>query len=95
MAGSVAGAFASFMTTPLDVAKTRLMLGKDAHGVDYKGTIDALVRVYYEGGSKPNSGSLRLLFSGVGPRVMWISIGGFVFFGSYEQCKMTFTSMLK
>lgn len=27
------------------------------------------------------------LFSGLAPRVFWISIGGFVFFGSYETAK--------
>lgn len=27
----------------------------------------------------------RVFFAGVQPRVMWISIGGFVFFGAYEQ----------
>lgn len=29
----------------------------------------------------------RVFFAGVEPRVMWISIGGFVFFGAYEQAK--------
>ena len=36
------------------------------------------------GGTK---GTMRLLFSGVQPRVAWIGIGGFVFFGAYEQSK--------
>ena len=27
----------------------------------------------------------RIFFSGIQPRVMWIGIGGFVFFGAYEQ----------
>lgn len=27
------------------------------------------------------------LFAGLAPRVFWISIGGFVFFGSYETAK--------
>ena len=27
------------------------------------------------------------LFSGIGPRVAWISIGGFIFFGTYEFAK--------
>lgn len=27
------------------------------------------------------------LWSGIQPRVMWISIGGFVFFGAYETSK--------
>lgn len=32
-------------------------------------------------------GVAKVFFSGVEPRVMWISIGGFVFFGAYEQAK--------
>lgn len=35
------------------------------------------MRVYTEEG-------WQRLFSGVKPRTMWISIGGFVFFGAYE-----------
>jgi hypothetical protein len=29
-----------------------------------------------------------------GPRVMWISIGGFVFFGSYEKAKQLLADVL-
>ncbi len=29
-----------------------------------------------------------------GPRVMWISIGGFVFFGSYEKAKQLLANVL-
>lgn len=29
----------------------------------------------------------RVLFAGVQPRVLWIGIGGFFFFGSYEKAK--------
>ena len=38
-------------------------------------------------------GRYGIFFSGVGPRVTWISIGGFVFFGAYEQAKHTILSM--
>ena len=44
--GSVTGAFAAAATTPLDVVKTRLMLGKDANGIAYDGFIDTFKRVY-------------------------------------------------
>lgn len=27
------------------------------------------------------------LFAGIQPRVMWISVGGFIFFGCYEETK--------
>jgi solute carrier family 25 S-adenosylmethionine transporter 26 len=31
-------------------------------------------------------------FAGIQPRVMWISIGGFVFFGAYEQARMVLSA---
>uniref|UniRef100_M4BXT4 Uncharacterized protein n=1 Tax=Hyaloperonospora arabidopsidis (strain Emoy2) TaxID=559515 RepID=M4BXT4_HYAAE len=77
---------AASITTPLDVVKTRLMLGKDAKGVPYEGAVSTLSRVYNEEGFKR-------LFSGVGPRTMWISIGGFVFFGMYEKAVSTFAAI--
>lgn len=80
MFGSLSGGIAAAATTPLDVLKTRMMLGSDAKGVPYLGVRDTLTRIMNEEGP-------RTLFSGVGPRVMWISIGGFVFFGAYEKAK--------
>jgi solute carrier family 25 S-adenosylmethionine transporter 26 len=76
--GSFAGGFAAAVTTPLDVVKTRLMLGADKLGVPYLGARDVVSRVVKEEGS-------FVLLSGIQPRVMWISIGGFVFFGAYES----------
>jgi len=76
--GSISGGIAAALTTPLDVIKTRLMLGADKNGVAYKGAGDVLQRVMNEEGSS-------VLLSGIQPRVMWISIGGFVFFGAYES----------
>lgn len=78
LCGALAGGIAAALTTPLDVAKTRLMLGRDLHGSPYTGIFDTLARVYKEGG-------IRSLFAGIQPRVVWITIGGFVFFGAYEQ----------
>jgi solute carrier family 25 S-adenosylmethionine transporter 26 len=85
--GSVAGGIAAAITTPLDVLKTRLMLGVDKAGVPYKNATDVFRRVLADEGP-------ATLFSGVQPRVMWISIGGFVFFGAYEGFKSTLTPML-
>lgn len=53
-------------------------------GRKYSGLVDTLKRVYSEGG-------VKALFAGVQPRVMWISIGGFVFFGAYEFTKSSLT----
>ena len=76
--GSFAGGVAAALTTPLDVVKTRLMLGSDKAGVPYFGARDVVSRVVNQEGS-------AVLLSGIQPRVMWISIGGFVFFGAYES----------
>lgn len=35
---------------------------------------------------------LRVLFSGIVPRVTWISIGGAIFFGTYEKAKRELAS---
>mmetsp|Transcript_4651 Transcript_4651/g.6734 ORF Transcript_4651/g.6734 Transcript_4651/m.6734 type:complete len:288 (-) Transcript_4651:3072-3935(-) len=80
MCGSASGAIAAALTTPLDVVKTRLMLGVDKEGKAYKHAIDVLQRTVAEEGS-------TALLIGIQPRVMWISIGGFVFFGAYEGFK--------
>jgi len=78
--GSVAGAIAGAVTTPLDVAKTRIMLEKNVEGEvkRYGGTVNTLRTIHAEEGASA-------LFKGLGPRVMWITIGGFIFFGAYEQ----------
>ena len=70
--GSIAGAVAAGMTTPLDVLKTRLMLANE------KQSAWSMARhIAQERG-------VKAFFSGVGPRTMWISIGGAVFLGSYQ-----------
>lgn len=85
--GSIAGGIAAAATTPLDVLKTRLMLGTDRMGVPYANAMDVLRRTVAEEGR-------GALFSGIQPRVMWISIGGFVFFGAYEGFKTTLSHVL-
>jgi hypothetical protein len=51
LCGSLSGGFSAAVTTPLDVVKTRLMLGKDKDGVAYRGPSDAIKRIYAEGGA--------------------------------------------
>lgn len=75
--GSVSGGIAAAATTPLDVIKTRIMLGKDINGEAYRNGMDVFRKVMAQEG-------FATLFSGLQPRVIWISIGGFVFLGSYE-----------
>ncbi|KAH9830247.1 putative mitochondrial carrier protein PET8 [Teratosphaeria destructans] len=70
--GAVSGAVAAGLTTPLDVLKTRLMLAKERQSA-----LALTARIWREEGG-------RVFFSGIGPRTMWISIGGAVFLGSYQ-----------
>lgn len=70
--GSVAGAVAAGITTPLDVLKTRVMLSKQRMGVG-----EIVVGILRQHGVRP-------FFAGIGPRVAWISVGGAVFLGSYQ-----------
>ncbi|KAI9842612.1 MAG: S-adenosylmethionine transporter [Sclerophora amabilis] len=70
--GSIAGAVAAGVTTPLDVLKTRMMLAAEKQH-----TIPLLRQIVKESGR-------RAFFAGMGPRVLWISAGGAVFLGSYQ-----------
>jgi solute carrier family 25 S-adenosylmethionine transporter 26 len=85
--GSASGGFAAAITTPLDVVKTRLMLGVDRDGKVYTTAVDVVWRTLQTEGA-------ATFLSGIQPRVMWISIGGFVFFGAYEGFKKTVQPVL-
>lgn len=78
MFGSVAGAIAAGLTTPLDVIKTRVMLARRGDGGS-----DAPIRVkeIVRGIAQEGFGAF---WRGIGPRVAWIGIGGAVFLGSYQ-----------
>ena len=64
------------------LVKTRLMLSQanSADPSSLDGTLGTLRRIAAEEGA-------GALFSGIVPRVCWMFIGGFVFFGAYEQAK--------
>lgn len=78
--GSIAGAVAAAVTTPLDVIKTRIMLSKVTPGTPHGPSariLPMLSHVIQEGG-------IRALFAGVAPRTLWIGVGGAVFLGTFD-----------
>jgi len=78
--GAFAGGFAAAVTTPLDVAKTRIMLAKAGSSTASGNVLSALHGVWRTQG-------LSGLFAGVFPRMAAISLGGFIFLGAYEQTR--------
>jgi solute carrier family 25 S-adenosylmethionine transporter 26 len=73
--GAVCGGAAGAITTPLDVAKTRVMLQ------EAEGSLPVVVaRIAREEG-------MMALFRGVGPRVLFLSTGGFVFIGAFHAAQ--------
>ncbi|RWR95622.1 Mitochondrial carrier protein [Cinnamomum micranthum f. kanehirae] len=77
--GAFAGAITGAITTPLDVVKTRLMVQGSAN--QYKGIFDCVQTVVKEEGP-------TALLKGIGPRVLWIGIGGSIFFSVLERTKL-------
>ena len=58
------------------------MVSSNGH---YDGVISTIIKIIREEGSSA-------LFKGILPRTIWISIGGSIFLGAYEQCKSLMTS---
>ncbi|KAE9971979.1 hypothetical protein BLS_004217 [Venturia inaequalis] len=75
--GSVSGAVAAGVTTPLDVLKTRLMLSREKVGA-----LEMVNRIIRDSGP-------RAFFAGIGPRIFWISAGGSIFLGTYQWASNT------
>lgn len=79
--GAGAGAATGLVTTPLDVLKTRLMIqGQNGR---YKNVLDCAVKIVQEEGA-------GALFRGWQPRVIWIGVGGSVFFTVLEASKQLY-----
>jgi solute carrier family 25 S-adenosylmethionine transporter 26 len=79
--GSVAGAMAAALTTPLDVLKTRMMLAGKRLAV-----VPLARHILREEGPKA-------FVAGLGPRIIWISAGGAIFLGSYQFAYNALTSV--
>jgi hypothetical protein len=73
---------AGIVTTPLDVLKTRLMTQGTTGR--YKNLVDATIQIARTEG-------LGAFMSGWQPRLLWISLGGFVFFPALEAAKQMFS----
>ena len=75
--GALAGGVAAFVTTPIDVAKTRMMTQYSKEKIMYKSlpqTIGLVAR---------SEGPLAL-FQGWTVRVLFTTVGGVMFFGTFE-----------
>jgi len=79
--GSFAGGVSAVMTTPLDVAKTRIMLAKYGSNMATKQSISYALHTVMQ------TRGLKGLYAGVVPRTLIESIGGALFFGCYEKMK--------
>ncbi|XP_053576663.1 S-adenosylmethionine mitochondrial carrier protein [Bombina bombina] len=78
--GACAGGFAAAVTTPLDVAKTRIMLAKTGSSTARGNVLFALNAIWRTQG-------VAGLFAGIIPRMTAISLGGFIFLGSYDKVR--------
>lgn len=82
--GAISGGFAAAVTTPFDVIKTRTILSS-RNDINHSGIISTFKHII------KTDGAARL-FSGIAPRVLWISLGGSIFFGAYERAQTAFSS---
>lgn len=81
IAGALSGAFASTLTTPMDVLKTRFATGAFPPRTTIPSAFLSIVR----------DQGLAGLFVGVRPRALWAALFAAVGFSSYEACKTLFS----
>lgn len=79
-AAAFTGGFTGFVTTPLDLIKTKLMMQSTTGGGQYKGVMDALTSIYKAGG-------IKALFVGSSARVAWLLPFTTIYLGIYEVSK--------
>ena len=79
-AAAFTGGFTGFVTTPLDLIKTKLMMQSTTGGGKYKGVVDAFSSIYKAGG-------VKALFVGSSARVAWLLPFTTIYLGIYEMAK--------
>lgn len=84
-AAAITGGITGFLTTPLDLIKTRLMI-QSSTGGQYSGIVDALSSIYQSGG-------VEALFTGSAARVAWLLPFTTIYLGVYEVAKRKILEM--
>lgn len=79
LAAAITGGITAFVTTPLDLVKTRLMV-QSTGSVVYGGVLDALHSIYSQGG-------ISALFVGSSARIAWLLPFTTLYLGMYEYSK--------
>jgi solute carrier family 25 S-adenosylmethionine transporter 26 len=82
LSGSIAGCISAFLTNPIDVIKTRIMTAEnDSLKLNLRKRIKSTITTIIA------DESYLTFFKGVHIRMIYISIGGFMFFGTNEYIK--------
>ena len=87
LCGGIAGSIAAIATCPFDVIKTRYQLSTEAKPSLWKETKALYQEGCAENPTAPVRGGTSKFFLGVVPRLGWIGIGGWVFFGAFEGAR--------
>jgi len=81
--GALAGGITGALTTPLDTVRARQMNEAGEDSKENNSIFSTAATIVEQGGWQG-------LFAGVKPRVLWLSLGGTVFFSSLEAAKKLF-----
>jgi solute carrier family 25 S-adenosylmethionine transporter 26 len=82
LAAAFTGGTVAFITTPLDLIKTKLTMQSTSGAGQYSGVMDAMQSIYAEGG-------ISSLFVGSVARVAWLLPFTTIYLGIYELSKRT------
>jgi len=91
VAGAIAGGFAAFLTTPLDVLRTKHVLAAQARRAD--GSPAPRASVFHTAGLIWREEGASGLMRGVLPRTLYMSLGGVAYLGSYTWLNARLTEV--